>query len=66
MPIFEYKCNACGHCFEELVLGAQESQVVCPKCKNADVAKQISRTGVAGKTGAGSSGCAAPTGSGFS
>ena len=44
MPIFEYKCNACGHCFEELVLGAQESQVVCPKCKNADVAKQISRT----------------------
>ncbi|MFZ5563747.1 MAG: FmdB family zinc ribbon protein [Thermodesulfobacteriota bacterium] len=66
MPIFEYKCNACGHVFEELVMGTQKKRVACPRCEKTDVDKLISRTGAVGRGSTTSSGCAAPSGSGFS
>ncbi len=43
MPIFEFRCPACGHQFEELVMGRAElSQVHCPKCKKAGVEQLLS------------------------
>ena len=35
MPIYEFACRSCGHCFEELVgshVGVELSEVVCPEC----------------------------------
>ncbi len=41
MPIFEYRCQACGEQFEELVFGSR-TEVVCPACGAADVKKLVS------------------------
>jgi putative FmdB family regulatory protein len=43
MPIFEFRCPACGHQFEDLVMGrAEPSQMHCPKCKRAGVERLLS------------------------
>lgn len=43
MPIFEFKCRACGESFEELVgVTADNGEVVCPHCGSANVQKKIS------------------------
>ena len=55
MPIFEYKCNACGEDFEKLVYGSQAIQ--CPKCSSKDIRKKFSRFGMSGVENPGSSGC---------
>jgi putative FmdB family regulatory protein len=57
MPIFEYKCNACGEDFEKLVFGSQE--VKCPKCDSKEVTKKFSVFGMSGveKPFAGTSSC---------
>ena len=44
MPIFEYACHACGHRFEELVLGAESPR--CPACEGDRLEKLLSRFGV--------------------
>lgn len=41
MPIFEYKCDDCGHEFEELVFDRDECPP-CPKCKSARTGKLMS------------------------
>ena len=46
MPIFEYKCGACGEDFEKLVFGSAE--VRCPKCESGEVAKKFSTFGMSG------------------
>ena len=54
MPIFEYRCDQCGHAFEELVFGS--TKVACPKCQGAKVTKQLSlpaRPAAAGAKAAG-------------
>jgi len=38
MPTFNFKCDKCGHMFEDLVIGNRP--IVCPKCKS----KKISQT----------------------
>ena len=40
MPIFEYKCSACGHDFELLVLASDRP--ACPECESEDLEKQLS------------------------
>jgi putative FmdB family regulatory protein len=40
MPLYEYKCDECGHEFEELVYN--ESEVICPACDSENTKKQIS------------------------
>ncbi len=57
MPIFEYRCNACGEDFEKLVFGNQAVQ--CPKCDSGDVKKKFSTFGMSGveNPGPSSSGC---------
>lgn len=31
MPIYEYKCDECGHVFEEIIFHETE-KIECPKC----------------------------------
>jgi putative FmdB family regulatory protein len=40
MPIFEYRCEACGHRFETIVFGAQTPE--CPECHTEKLEKQLS------------------------
>ncbi len=40
MPIFDFKCRACGHEFELLVRGGAQAE--CPACASQDVEKQFS------------------------
>ena len=41
MPIYEYKCKDCGHCFEQLVLSGSGA-VKCPKCGKQKVERMMS------------------------
>lgn len=41
MPIFEYKCRACTHLFETIVLSSRE-KISCPTCGSDAVEKQLS------------------------
>ena len=40
MPIFEFRCQACGHEFEKLVFGSDP--VECPNCQQQQVEKLMS------------------------
>jgi putative FmdB family regulatory protein len=41
MPLYEYKCLACGDQFELLILRASQS-VACPKCQSESIERLIS------------------------
>jgi len=53
MPIFEYRCEDCGHRFEAILFGEQKPE--CPKCHNVRLEKQLSTFAVS------KSGAAAPS-----
>jgi putative FmdB family regulatory protein len=40
MPIFEYRCQGCGHAFEMLVL--KGTVPACPKCHAETLERQLS------------------------
>ncbi|HET9370811.1 MAG TPA: zinc ribbon domain-containing protein [Vicinamibacterales bacterium] len=42
MPIFDFKCRACGEEFEALVLPGRDGSVVCRACASGDVERQLS------------------------
>jgi putative FmdB family regulatory protein len=42
MPIYDYRCDECLHCFEVLVRGKQK--VACPQCASARLEKLLSLT----------------------
>jgi putative FmdB family regulatory protein len=42
MPIYEYQCRGCCHCFEHLALKAEEPAPACPDCGCGDVEKLMS------------------------
>ncbi|MDZ4696131.1 MAG: zinc ribbon domain-containing protein [Deltaproteobacteria bacterium] len=44
MPIYEYRCAACEHEFEEWQRITDGPVKVCPKCKKKKVERLISRT----------------------
>jgi putative FmdB family regulatory protein len=46
MPIFEYRCESCGHNFEAILFGAQAPE--CPKCHTEKLEKQRSAASAAG------------------
>lgn len=48
MPIFEFRCEGCGHKFATLVgmvasTSGGDSDVKCPKCASPNVGKLVSR-----------------------
>jgi putative FmdB family regulatory protein len=43
MPIYEYQCAKCGHCFERLMFaGDCEGDVKCPDCGKPEARKLVS------------------------
>ena len=58
MPIYEYRCAACGGDFERYVPSGQAA-VACPTCRSEDVTRKLSV--VAFKTGGGLAGAAGPS-----
>lgn len=65
MPIYEYQCNSCHHCFEKLVFATDKSESIkCPKCGNVKVSKLMSC--VSAFDGAKSGLCTPGSSSGFS
>lgn len=42
MPIFEYKCNKCGHVTEFLEKAGTAQKHICEKCSSSDLQKQLS------------------------
>jgi putative FmdB family regulatory protein len=61
MPIYEYRCGACGRAFERYVQAGQA--VACPACASSQVTRLLSMFGfksgssVAAGTGGGGCGC---------
>ena len=50
MPIYEYRCEACGHEFEELVRG--DEAIACPRCAAERSRKKLSTFATAGSAAA--------------
>ncbi|MCL6561199.1 MAG: zinc ribbon domain-containing protein [Firmicutes bacterium] len=45
MPIYEFRCLACGDIFEKLFVDPNaEVNIECPKCKSGSFERVISRT----------------------
>ena len=42
MPIFEYVCETCHHCFEYLVCSSEDPKPECPQCSDKKVKKIMS------------------------
>jgi putative FmdB family regulatory protein len=42
MPIYEYQCRGCCHCFEILLLSSNDPDPKCPECQCADIEKLMS------------------------
>ena len=65
MPIYEYQCKKCHHCFERIVFSSDESEKIeCPKCGQNEVTRLISC--VSAFEGAKSGFCSPGSSSGFS
>ncbi|HZS66172.1 MAG TPA: zinc ribbon domain-containing protein [Burkholderiales bacterium] len=45
MPIYEYRCNACGHQEEHLQKVSEAPLSVCPACGKPEYRKQLSAAG---------------------
>ncbi len=43
MPIYEFKCEACGDVFEVLCRERDDAKAVCPACGSEDCRRLISR-----------------------
>ena len=65
MPLYEYRCEECGHRFEVLQrMGEGNEALTCPRCGAARPEKQLS-TFAASSTGGGGGGVCGGGGSGF-
>ncbi|HIE10562.1 MAG TPA: zinc ribbon domain-containing protein [Kiritimatiellae bacterium] len=42
MPLFEYRCDKCGHVFEHLAMRSDERPSKCPQCGSRKLEKQFS------------------------
>lgn len=63
MPIYEYRCQACGTHFEKLVRSTVTPLVVqCPQCGSQDCKKALSMFGMSGGTSVGAGASCAPSG----
>jgi len=49
MPIYEYRCKACGHVFEMLRgINDKDDNIICPACRRRGVEKLLSLFSSAG------------------
>jgi putative FmdB family regulatory protein len=48
MPLYDYRCQACGHLFETLVRA--NSTPACPQCSSASLEKLMSPPTAPGKS----------------
>ena len=48
MPLYAFTCTKCNEAFESLVTST--SQAECPACGSSDLERQLSSTGVEGKS----------------
>lgn len=68
MPMYEYRCEACGEHFEELVrLDTKDEDVECPECGRHESHRKVSVIGALGGVssgGGGSSSCGGSSGFG--
>lgn len=63
MPIYEYQCAKCGERFEVLQrIGADGSEVNCPKCGEPRPQKMISQFASSGDVGVVGSSCSSSSG----
>jgi len=44
MPIFEFKCSKCEEFFEVIVMGSDDRDITCPKCKSEQFERVVSKT----------------------
>jgi putative FmdB family regulatory protein len=59
MPIYEYRCKACGEKFDKLVhMSTKTEEIECPKCGQRQAEKAVSLFGGLGRS--------APAGAGLS
>lgn len=71
MPLYEYRCEACGHRFEVLQrVGDDAEGITCPRCAESRVARQLSTFAARGASAGGDAfagaGCGHPAcGTGF-
>ncbi len=42
MPIYEFRCQACDHVFDLLILGRGEVELKCPECQSWEIVKLMS------------------------
>jgi putative FmdB family regulatory protein len=66
MPLFEFRCNSCGHVFEELTAFDKKDQVRCPFCERQDLTELMSGFAAHGAGGGKGNGGGCGCGSGFS
>ena len=45
MPIYEYRCQSCGHELEALQKMSDEALVECPQCHQSSLVKKVSAAG---------------------
>lgn len=64
MPIYEFKCETCEHCFEKLFFEGDEKYVACPECGGKKLTKMMSTSSFIG-SGLGSA-CGPGSSGGFS
>jgi putative FmdB family regulatory protein len=43
MPIYEYVCDACEACFEEIVSPSASAPAHCPRCESPKTRRVLSR-----------------------
>ena len=70
MPVYEYRCRACGNIFSALVASSNtpEKDIICPCCKERQAEKLLSmKSAVIGghRPTAKTLPCGAPSGSDF-
>jgi putative FmdB family regulatory protein len=62
MPIFEYKCNKCGHKAEFLEKSGSKDKHLCEKCGSSDMKKLFSGFSVGQGSSTSQSSDSCPTG----